>query len=113
MKKEMAAVDPEAMEACRKQMLKEKEYDELSMIIEMISDSTRLKIMSVLFTRELCVSDLSALLEMSQSAVSHQLGSLKKTKLVTSRKAGKNVYYRMADEHIQNIYKMALDHIRE
>ena len=53
MKKEMAAVDPEAMEACRKQMLKEKEYDELSMIFEMFSDSTRLKIMSVLFTREL------------------------------------------------------------
>ncbi|MEE8806812.1 MAG: metalloregulator ArsR/SmtB family transcription factor [Lactimicrobium sp.] len=113
MKKDIAAVDPQAVQACKKQMLKEREYDELSMIFEMFSDSTRLKIMSVLFTNELCVSDLSALLEMSQSAVSHQLGSLKKTKLVTSRKAGKNVYYRMADEHIQNIYKMALDHIRE
>ena len=50
---------------------------------------------------------------MSHSAISHQLGSLKKTKLVTSRKKGKNVYYSMADDHIKNIYKMALDHIRE
>jgi ArsR family transcriptional regulator len=50
---------------------------------------------------------------MSQSAISHQLASLKKTKLVTSRKIGKLVYYSMADEHIKNIYRMALEHIRE
>jgi ArsR family transcriptional regulator len=50
---------------------------------------------------------------MSASAISHQLASLKKTKLVRSRKIGKQVYYSMADEHIENIYKMALEHIRE
>lgn len=101
------------LEACRKEMLQEKEYDDMSMIFEMFGDSTRLKIMNALFVKELCVSDLAALLEMSHSAISHQLGSLKKTKLVTSRKKGKNVYYSMADDHIKNIYKMALNHIRE
>lgn len=112
-KKPVRQKDNPVLEECRKEMLKEKEYDDMSMIFEMFGDSTRLKIMNALFVRELCVSDLADLLEMSHSAISHQLGSLKKTKLVVSRKMGKNVYYSMADEHIKNIYKMALDHIRE
>ncbi len=106
-------IDAEAVEQCRSQLLSEKDYDDMSLIFDMFGDSTRLKIMSALFTHELCVSDLAALLEMSISAVSHQLGSLKKTKLVTSRKIGKNVYYSMADEHIENIYRMAFEHIKE
>lgn len=106
-------VDPAAVEACRREMLREKEYDDMSLIFSMFGDSTRLKIMSALFVNELCVSDLAALLEMSQSAISHQLSSLKHSKLVISRKKGKKVYYSMADEHIKNIYKMALEHIRE
>lgn len=106
-------INPEAVEKCRKEMLCEKEYDEMSMIFSMFGDSTRLKIMNALFTSELCVTDLSELLEMSKSAISHQLASLKKTKLVTSRKIGKHVYYSMADEHIKNIYRMAYEHIKE
>ena len=106
-------VDPEKAEQSRRQMLSEDDYDDLSMIFNMFSDSTRLKIMSALFVNELCVSDLCELLEMSASAVSHQLAGLKKTKLVRTRKIGKRVYYSMADEHIENIYRMALEHIRE
>ena len=106
-------IDPEAVQLCRKGMLNERDYDDMSLIFDMFGDSTRLKIMSALFTHELCVGDLAALLEMSTSAVSHQLASLKKTKLVSTRKIGKNVYYSMADEHIENIYRMALEHIRE
>ena len=106
-------IDPETVELCRKGMLNERDYDDMSLIFDMFGDSTRLKIMSALFTHELCVGDLAALLEMSTSAVSHQLASLKKTKLVSTRKIGKNVYYSMADEHIENIYRMALEHIRE
>ena len=106
-------IDEEAVIQCRKAMLKEKDYDDMSLIFDMFGDSTRLKIMSALFTHELCVSDLAALLEMSTSAVSHQLASLKKTKLVTTRKVGKNVIYSMADEHIENIYRMAYEHINE
>lgn len=111
--KEKPIIDIEAVEACRGEMLTEKEYDDMSMIFAMFGDSTRLKIMNALFTRELCVTDLSQLLEMSQSAISHQLSALKRTKLVVSRKEGKNVFYSMADEHIKNIYRMALEHIHE
>ena len=109
----MNLVDPEKVEQCRRGMVDENEYDDMSMIFTMFGDSTRLKIMSALFTSELCVGDLAALLQMSQSAISHQLASLKKTKLVTSRKIGKLVYYSMADDYIKNIYRMALEHIRE
>ncbi len=109
----MNYVDSEKVEECRRNMIDENEYDDMSMIFTMFADSTRLKIMSALFTNELCVGDLAALLQMSQSAISHQLASLKKTKLVTSRKIGKLVYYSMADDHIKNMYRMALEHIRE
>jgi len=106
-------VNPEAVEECRKAMLSEGDYDDMSVIFDMFGDSTRLKIMNALFTHELCVSDLASLLEMSTSAISHQLASLKKTKLVSTRKIGKLVYYSMADEHIENIYRMAYEHIKE
>jgi ArsR family transcriptional regulator len=109
----MEYIDEKAVQHCRKQMVCEKEVDAMSEIFAMFGDSTRLKIMNALFGHELCVSDLAALLEMSTSAISHQLANLKKTKLVTTRKIGKNVYYSMADEHIMNIYRMALEHIRE
>ena len=79
----------------------EADVDDMSLIFDMFSDSTRLKIMNALFVSELCVGDLAALLQMSTSAISHQLSSLKKTKLVKTKKIGKNVYYSMADEHIE------------
>ncbi len=109
----MKYVDQEAVEKCEKEMISEVEVDEMSQIFQMFADSTRLKIMNALFVHELCVSDLSSLLQMSTSAVSHQLANLKKTKLVTTRKIGKMVYYSMADEHIENIYRMAQEHIHE
>ena len=94
-------------------MASENQYDEMSMIFTMFSDSTRLKIMNALFTCELNVSDIAYLLQMSHSAISHQLSSLKKTKLVKSRKEGKMVYYSLADDHVKSIFKMAYEHIRE
>ena len=109
----MSYVDPERVKLSSDGMVSEEEYDDMSMIFTMFGDSTRLKIMSALFCSELCVGDLAALLQMSQSAISHQLASLKKTKLVSSRKIGKLVYYSMADDHIKNIYRMALEHIHE
>jgi ArsR family transcriptional regulator len=109
----MKLVDEEVVNEVRKQMICEKDVDEMSAIFEMFGDSTRLKIMNALFVHELCVSDLAALLQMSTSAVSHQLSNLKKTKMVTTKKIGKLVYYSMADEHIENIYRMAQEHIHE
>ncbi|SJZ55018.1 ArsR/SmtB family transcription factor [Anaerorhabdus furcosa] len=89
------------------------QYEEMSLLFKMFSDSTRLKILHLLFEQERCVSDFIEELQMSQSAVSHQLATLKKTHLIKSRKAGKNVYYSLADEHIVSIFKMALDHVNE
>lgn len=91
----------------------ESQFEEMSLLFKMFSDSTRLKILNLLFEKERCVSDFVEELQMSQSAVSHQLASLKKTHLIKSRKAGKNVYYSLADEHIESIFKMALDHVNE
>ena len=106
-------VNKEMVEECRRQMVKERDYDDMSLIFTMFADSTRLKIMNALFTHELCVGDIAILLEMSQSAVSHQLSSLKKARLVRTRREGKLVFYSMADDHIKNIYKMAFEHIHE
>lgn len=109
----MKFTDEEKVQECMKHMISEKEADRMSELFQMFADSTRLKIINALFVNELCVSDLSNLLQMSTSAVSHQLSNLKKTKLVTTRKIGKMVYYSMADEHIENIYRMSLEHINE
>ena len=81
--------DSEGVEIAKKQMIAEKDVDAMSEIFDMFGDSTRLKIMNALFAHELCVSDLASLLEMSTSAISHQLSNLKKTKLVRTRKIGK------------------------
>ena len=109
----MKLVNPEAVEKCKANMICEADVDNMSLIFDMFSDSTRLKIMNALFVSELCVGDLAALLQMSTSAISHQLSSLKKTKLVKTKKIGKNVYYYMADEHIEKIYQMTYEHIKE
>ncbi len=103
----------DVMEKVSKHMATEYEYDAMSMIFTMFSDSTRLKIMNALFASELNVGDIAQLLSMSHSAISHQLSSLKKTKLVKSRKEGKMVYYSLADDHVKSIFKMAYDHIKE
>lgn len=109
----MEYVDEKAVKECQSQIVDENDIDAMSEIFAMFGDSTRLKIMNALSVHELCVSDLAGLLEMSQSAISHQLANLKKTKLVTTKKIGKNVYYSMMDEHIMNIYRMALEHVHE
>ena len=103
----------DVMEKVSKHMATEYEYDAMSMIFTMFSDITRLKIMNALFASELNVGDIAQLLSMSHSAISHQLSSLKKTKLVKSRKEGKMVYYSLADDHVKSIFKMAYDHIKE
>lgn len=74
------------------------------------SDPTRVKIISALLKRELCVHDLTVLLEMGQSAVSHQLRYLRNLRIVKRRKAGKTVYYSLDDTHIEQIFLQTLQH---
>ena len=82
-------------------------------LFKVFGDSTRTRILSALFEAELCVCDIATLLNMTKSAVSHQLRILRQTKIVKNRKQGKEVYYSLDDDHISRIYKMALEHLRE
>ena len=87
-------------------------YD-LAELFKVFGDSTRIKILYALFTTELCVYDISQLLNVSQTAVSHQLRVLKTNKLVKSRKEGKNVFYSLADDHVYSIIGQGMEHIEE
>ena len=69
--------------------------------------------MTALFESEMCVCDISALLNMTKSAISHQLRILRQSKLVKARKSGKEVFYSLADDHIEQIFKMAIEHVNE
>ncbi len=90
----------------------EKLYD-LAELFKIFGDSTRIKILYALFESELCVCDISRLLNVSQTAVSHQLRVLKGSKLVKCRKDGKNVFYSLADNHVCSIINQGMEHINE
>ena len=87
-------------------------YD-LAELFKVFGDSTRIKIICSLFESEMCVCDLSALLNISQSAISHQLRVLKSARLGKFRRAGKVIYYSLDDEHIKQIFDAGLHHITE
>lgn len=89
------------------------EMMDLADMFKLFSDSSRLKIICSILNNELCVCDLSEILGLTQSNVSHQLQLLRTSKLVKFRKEGKQVYYSLQDEHVEKIIQMALDHIRE
>ncbi|WP_124059093.1 ArsR/SmtB family transcription factor [Vaginisenegalia massiliensis] len=78
-----------------------------------ISHETRMKLISILAIEEMCVSDLTILMEMNQSAVSHQLKLLKEQELVTCRREGKEIYYSLKDHHVLNMYRQAYSHLDE
>jgi len=85
----------------------------LADFFKMFSDSTRIRIIVALLNSEMCVCDIAFLLNMTKSAISHQLRMLRQTKLVKFRKKGKIVYYSLDDEHIKNIVEIGLSHIKE
>lgn len=87
-------------------------YD-VSELFKVFGDSTRARIICALGVAEMCVCDIAALLSMSSSAISHQLRILKQSRIVRSRRNGKVVYYRLADDHIQQIFQIAFEHITE
>lgn len=87
-------------------------YD-LAELFKAFGDSTRVKILCALFESDMCVCDLAAVLGISQSAVSHQLRTLKASRLVKFRRSGKVVYYSLEDEHIKHIFNEGFKHIIE
>lgn len=87
-------------------------YD-LAELFKVFGDSTRIRILFVLFEAEVCVCDLAEALNMTQSAVSHQLKVLKQAKLVKNRREGKSIFYSLADDHVRAIIAQGMDHVEE
>lgn len=87
-------------------------YD-LADLFKVFGDSTRIRILWALHEAEMCVCDIAALLDLSQSAISHQLRLLKQAKLVKNRRQGKVVYYSLDDDHVKKIFDQGLAHIKE
>jgi len=97
----------------REQMPEEEILYDLAELFKVFGDSTRIKILWALDQDEMCVCDIAYLLNMTQSAISHQLRVLKQAHLVKSRREGKVVYYSLADEHVKLILDQGLIHITE
>ena len=91
----------------------EEELYDLADLFKVFADSTRIRILFVLFESEVCVCDLAKVLNMTQSAVSHQLRILKQNKLVKNRREGKSIFYSLADDHVRMIISMGREHILE
>lgn len=106
-------IHEDAVAKVRANMPEEDPVYEVAELFKVFGDSTRARIICALTISELCVCDLSAILNMSQSAVSHQLRILKQSRIVKNRRAGKAVYYSLDDDHIKNLFSIAFEHIME
>ena len=91
----------------------ETELYDLAELFKVFGDSTRIRILYVLFEAEVCVCDLAAALNMTQSAISHQLKILKQNRLIKSRREGKSIFYSLADDHVRTIIAQGQEHIEE
>ena len=91
----------------------ETELYDLAELFKVFGDSTRIRILFVLFEAEVCVCDLAKALNMTQSAISHQLRILKQNKLVKSRREGKSIFYSLADDHVRTIINQGREHITD
>ena len=97
----------------RQEMPGEDTLYDLTELFRIFGDSTRVRILYVLFEAEMCVCDIAQLLGMTQSAISHQLRALKNVRLVKARREGKTVFYALADDHVKTIINQGLEHVRE
>ena len=110
---EESCVHAVAVERVRAQLPPDERLYDLAELFKMFGDSTRVKILYALLESELCVCDIASLMEVSQSAVSHQLRVLKNSKLVKFRREGKTVYYSLADSHVLHILAQGMEHVLE
>ena len=110
---EATEIHEDLLKAVRDTMPEETELYDLAELFKVFGDSTRIRILFVLFEAQVCVCDLAQALGMTQSAISHQLRILKQNKLVKSRREGKSVFYSLADDHVRTIIEMGREHIEE
>ena len=110
---QVSVINEKKVKAVKNKMLNETEFSNLSEIFKALGDPTRMKILYALTKNELCVCDIASVLDMTMSAVSHQLRILRNLKIVKHRKEGKIVNYSLADEHILQLIKMGYEHTTE
>ena len=106
-------IHEDVVEKVRREMPSEDTLYGLCELFRVFGDSTRIRILYVLFEAEMCVCDIAQLLGMTQSAISHQLRALKNARLVKGRREGKTVFYSLADDHVKTIIDQGLDHVAE
>jgi DNA-binding transcriptional ArsR family regulator len=110
---ETVEVHEDLLRIVEQTMPEETELYDLAELFKVFGDSTRIRILFVLSSAEVCVCDLARVLNMTQSAISHQLRILKQNKLVKSRREGKSIFYSLADGHVSTIIAQGRDHIEE
>ncbi len=110
---ECESVHQDIVDAVSPQLLNADEAIDLASLFKLFGDGTRVRILQALRVHELCVCDLACLLGMTKSAISHQLKALRLSNLVKFRREGQNVFYSLADEHVESMLDLGLDHLRE
>jgi len=106
-------IHQDVVDIVRDNLPKEEDLYDLAELFKVFGDTTRIKILSALFEAEMCVCDIAYLLNMKQSAISHQLRVLKQARLVKNKRAGKSIFYSLDDEHIKKIFDQGIIHINE
>ena len=106
-------IDSETADKLREEMPIEEEVQDLASLFKVFGDPTRIRILNILQHKPLCVHDLSILLEMQQTAVSHQLKVLRHNRLVRFYRKGKMAIYSLNDEHIERLMSIGIEHIKE
>jgi DNA-binding transcriptional ArsR family regulator len=106
-------IHQDKLEEARKSCLRSHEIEKLSQLFKAIGDPSRIRILSALKNIEMCVCDLAVLLDISESAVSHQLRLLRNMDLVANRRDGTVLYYSLSDEHVVELLEIGLVHTRE
>lgn len=110
---ECTEIHGDLLQSVTEHMPNEEELYDLAELFKVFGDSTRIRILYVLFEEELCVCDIAEALQMTQPAISHQLRILKQAKLVKNRREGKSVFYSLADGHVRTIIAQGKEHIEE
>ena len=110
---ESREVHEDLLRLVSEQLPPDEDLMDLAELFKVFGDTTRIRILFVLFESEVCVCDLAESLSMTQSAISHQLNILKRSRLVKSRREGKSVFYSLADDHVRTIISQGMDHISE
>lgn len=106
-------IHEDSVREAQSNMLEAHTYEDLASLLKHFGDPTRVRILHILAKQELCVCDLAVLLNLTKSAISHQLKALRLSKLIRARRDGQVVFYTVADDHVTQILNMALDHISE